>query len=71
MADETARLHTISNENPAELEDPEDLVVRTSGGAPSQRASRVRRHSDVRMEDWQEAERLVMEDMKRGRKPGP
>jgi hypothetical protein len=71
MADETARPQTISEDNSADTEqdDPKDLVVQTSAKASEQRASRVQRRTDVRMEDWQEAERLIMEDMKKVKKP--
>ena len=71
MADETARPQTISEDNSADTEqdDPKDLVVQTSAKASEQHASRVQRRTDVRMEDWQEAERLIMEDMKKVKKP--
>ena len=49
---------------------PDDLVVRAAARTPEQHQQRVRRHSEVRLEDWAEAERIIAEDSKRGRKAG-
>jgi hypothetical protein len=58
-------------DNPAEGDqDPCDLVVRSSTKAAEQHMTRAKVHDCVK-DDWQEAERIVQEDMERRRKPSP
>jgi hypothetical protein len=73
MAGDADRPPTVSEDGSAadDQDYPEDLIVRANAKKPEQNMERVRRHTDVRREDWLEAERVVMEDVKRGRKAGP
>ncbi len=58
-------------DNPAERDhDPCDLVVRSSTKAAEQHMKRVKVH-DCTKDDWQEAERVVKEDMERRKQTSP
>jgi hypothetical protein len=51
-----------------DLNEPQDLIVRTSTRTPESHLSRSHRHETV-ADDWTEAEQVVRSDMAKNRKP--
>jgi len=64
MAD---KAFSASADTPDEIQEPSDLIVRTSTRTPESRQSRSHRHA-TEGEDWSEAERTIQNDMAKHKK---